>query len=328
MHNLFDFATKELSQDAFLRWLFENYDDPVVGKASHNFTELFCPLQKDEYITSVKTFAQLKKIDITVQIETSLGRKIKLFIEDKTFSNEHNQLSVYDKFIDDINDYEVYKIFYKTNLIDEEEQKRVQNVNDTNKTDWKIYDIYRIYGFFSKYISSDNLILSQYSEYITQIYKAITNTKKPQDNQTNLHFLQWQAYFRNVVIPALKGNGISYQCSTWKAGQFPYVVLYIKKSGYGDRKIPYLEIQSRDCLNNDFIARILCHEIDPADINQQNVLIKNIMSHPQLECKGLRKNPRQVGTSRKGLKANTDEQFIGLVEKHISYYMQVMKDWN
>lgn len=107
------------------------------------------PLTKDEYITSVKTFAQLNKIDITVQIETSLGRKIKLFIEDKTFSNEHNQLSVYDKFIDDINDYEVYKIFYKTNLIDDEEQKRIQNVNDTNKTDWKIYDIYRIYGFLA-----------------------------------------------------------------------------------------------------------------------------------------------------------------------------------
>lgn len=52
------------------------------------------------------------------------------------------------------------------------------------------------------------------------------------------------------------------------------------------------------------------------------------MSHPQLECKGLRKNPKQVGTSRKGLKANTDEQFIDIVEKHISYYMQVMKDWN
>lgn len=26
MKNLFDFATKELSQDAFLRWLFENYE--------------------------------------------------------------------------------------------------------------------------------------------------------------------------------------------------------------------------------------------------------------------------------------------------------------
>ena len=26
MKNIFNFATKELSQDAFLRWLFENYD--------------------------------------------------------------------------------------------------------------------------------------------------------------------------------------------------------------------------------------------------------------------------------------------------------------
>ena len=26
MKNLFDYATKELSQDAFLRWLFENYN--------------------------------------------------------------------------------------------------------------------------------------------------------------------------------------------------------------------------------------------------------------------------------------------------------------
>ena len=26
MKNLFDYATKELSQDAFLRWLFENHD--------------------------------------------------------------------------------------------------------------------------------------------------------------------------------------------------------------------------------------------------------------------------------------------------------------
>lgn len=27
MKNIFDFATRELSQDAFLRWLLENYDD-------------------------------------------------------------------------------------------------------------------------------------------------------------------------------------------------------------------------------------------------------------------------------------------------------------
>ncbi len=221
MHNLFDFATKELSQDAFLRWLFENYDAPAVGKASHNLIELFCPLQKDEYITSVKTFAQLNKIDITVQIETSLGRKIKLFIEDKTFSNEHNQLSIYDKFIDDINDYEVYKIFYKTNLIDDEEQKRIQNVNDTNKTDWKIYDIYRIYGFFSEYISSDNLILSQYSEYITQIYKAITNRKNRKIIKQTCIFYNGRRISGMSLSPLLKVTGHLINVQRGKPGSFP-----------------------------------------------------------------------------------------------------------
>ncbi len=29
--NLFNYATKELSQDAFLRWLFENYKCDVEG---------------------------------------------------------------------------------------------------------------------------------------------------------------------------------------------------------------------------------------------------------------------------------------------------------
>lgn len=32
--NLFDFATKELSQDAFLRWLIESAEDPDVAPVS------------------------------------------------------------------------------------------------------------------------------------------------------------------------------------------------------------------------------------------------------------------------------------------------------
>ena len=29
MENLFDYATKELSQDAFLRWLFESWNEDI-----------------------------------------------------------------------------------------------------------------------------------------------------------------------------------------------------------------------------------------------------------------------------------------------------------
>lgn len=43
MKNLFELATKELSQDAFLRWLFENYDSdtPPCAGGSLYFTAAF-----------------------------------------------------------------------------------------------------------------------------------------------------------------------------------------------------------------------------------------------------------------------------------------------
>ena len=91
MENLFDYATKELSQDAFLRWLFQNYDDPVVGEVSNCLLGEFCHFQDGEKVGSLHTEAQKNKIDISVCITTTLGRKIALFIEDKTFSNEHHQ---------------------------------------------------------------------------------------------------------------------------------------------------------------------------------------------------------------------------------------------
>ena len=49
MKNLFDYATKELSQDAFLRWLFENYNcknekvRQVCRKLFNKFKRIFKP---------------------------------------------------------------------------------------------------------------------------------------------------------------------------------------------------------------------------------------------------------------------------------------------
>lgn len=48
MKNLFEFATKELSQDAFLRWLIENYNDPNVGKCSKELLNKFFELAELE----------------------------------------------------------------------------------------------------------------------------------------------------------------------------------------------------------------------------------------------------------------------------------------
>ena len=40
MKNIFDYATRELSQDAFLRWLFENFDDTELKYAAGDLNSL------------------------------------------------------------------------------------------------------------------------------------------------------------------------------------------------------------------------------------------------------------------------------------------------
>ena len=92
--NLFFFATKELTQDAFLRWLFENYDDPELEGAVCSLLRDMCEFEEDERIMSIDTTAQYYHIDISVWMQTN-KRKIALFIEDKTYSSEHNQLTAY-----------------------------------------------------------------------------------------------------------------------------------------------------------------------------------------------------------------------------------------
>ena len=83
MKNLFDYATKELSQDAFLRWLFESYEDeqirPIVADFITNFTfgqEDGRPqlVVKPDDIKNIKTFAQVNDIDVCIDIWLPTGK--------------------------------------------------------------------------------------------------------------------------------------------------------------------------------------------------------------------------------------------------------------
>lgn len=139
MKNLFDYATKELSQDAFLRWFFENYDDRRLRSIVFSFLRTFAKGIfadiKDEDIVSITTYTQDRHIDITVEVKLKGNDKEEtgyVYIEDKVLSGEHNQLLRYNKVIDASRSERIY---YKTSLIDEDERERVKAAN------WSIYDI-------------------------------------------------------------------------------------------------------------------------------------------------------------------------------------------
>jgi hypothetical protein len=98
--NLFDFATKELSQDAFLAWLIQwaspEYRDcdRVLYEVATSFLNKLLSLQikAPPGITSVKVERQWNKIDVSAKV----NNEYLLIIEDKTATSEHsNQLQKY-----------------------------------------------------------------------------------------------------------------------------------------------------------------------------------------------------------------------------------------
>ena len=340
MKNIFEFATRELSQDAFLRWLLENYDDPELQDATGNLLKEFCEIDIQD-IKDVNTTAQWCNIDISVWITLKDGSKTALFIEDKTYSEEHNQLDNYDNHINWCeNEYaRIYKIFYKTDIISDNEKTRINNTKNTNK--WRVYSIKEILPLFEKYIYSDNLILRQYAEHVVNVYQATQNTKMPESDGTHIDYLKWISYFEKTVKPQLL-EGYQDKCKFFvtKAGQYPYVYMSIEKSGY-DKIVPKLEIRSRDCLpvseqypKRNINIRFLCYDMPETDVPQQQVLIEKIKQGGRFATKGMVQNrngkekyyPKQIGYLDH-VTVKDESAFIQKIKEYIGYYLELMQDW-
>lgn len=183
MKNLFDYATKELSQDAFLRWLFENYNCEnekvrnVCKKLFNTFTNNDLDFSKIDK-NSLRTVAQWNKIDISIWFKCA-GKEYLIVIEDKTTSEEHKQLDDYNEKINAHCNWliktgktpieQVYKVFYKTAEIagtekdDKTERGRIANAG------WDVFDIKSIYELFKDVENTKSQILDNYAEHIRNI---------------------------------------------------------------------------------------------------------------------------------------------------------------
>lgn len=107
--NLFDYATSELSQDAFLCWLLK-WADPAyrqLSKALHeagmDLIRLLSAEKKDrlpERITSVEVVKQYGHIDVLCKINEKRQDRTVILIEDKKGTQQHsNQLQRYKELV-------------------------------------------------------------------------------------------------------------------------------------------------------------------------------------------------------------------------------------
>lgn len=199
MKNLFDFATKELSQDAFLRWLLENWDDPDIGPISLAFVKMLTGYEfKAEHIDkdNTRTWAQAGDMDVGFDIFTTDGSRYLLVIEDKTDSQEHNQLKEYNKTLEEWqkNDKhkEVYKVYYKTARIDVEERDRVA------KAEWKIIPFEEVKEFFKPYVDyQESDVLRDYAQHVLKLWEQ--GNSEPKGDPKNWSFTEWSSFFHYLI---------------------------------------------------------------------------------------------------------------------------------
>ncbi len=96
--NLFQHATRELSQDAFLAWLLDwlNYPTCQMTTCAKTFVESVLKISIDwTDFDNVKTWTQWKNIDLLAMIHFHRQKPIVVVIEDKVTAGLHNPLMEY-----------------------------------------------------------------------------------------------------------------------------------------------------------------------------------------------------------------------------------------
>ncbi len=211
MQNLFNYSTSELSQDAFLRWLFENYqcENEIVRDAAHALLGEMTGIENLDFgtVEELKTDKQVEHTDVVVKFLYNGERRV-LVIEDKTFSNPHgNQFEKYKADIetelskDGLKHF--YYAYYKTYLESQNEREEAKTCG------WKSFFLDEIYLFFQKYPHSDCLIFDQYREHIAELKtKTETYREKPMKEWGKPHHekVMFHAYIIKDLFPLVKDN--------------------------------------------------------------------------------------------------------------------------
>lgn len=182
--NIFDYATSELSQDAFLLWLLnhaKNKAEPDIAEIGNEFLLFLIKLYQQKFSLKIlennkgslqiKVIEKQKKvqfkgvnkfIDVFCACEMN-GNKFAIIIEDKTNSKPHSgQLKAYSQEVantENYQDHQLINIYYKTGYVFEDEIESCKNA------EYAILGILELSEFLKKF-KTDNLIFNDYTSYI------------------------------------------------------------------------------------------------------------------------------------------------------------------
>ena len=265
--NLFDFATKELSQDAYLRWLFENWncDDSSIREACKLMITDFLNVKSASTISSLKTTAQYKRLDILIQCTVD-NKDYVIAIEDKIYSVDHSdQLARYKKtIVEDFPNANHTFVFYKTGLVMAHDATRIKSQG------WEIYDIKRIHQLYSRIpesLRSD--ILNDYSNKIKRTHEELClEIPKLIADWDETAVMNYVVNFYHNHIDVIDGVAVEYY--NFRGSYMALQVFIEGKKG----ELPYLEVTSRDIAHGKSSFQALIYGVKPNGSDPSEAHIK------------------------------------------------------
>lgn len=196
--NIFDIATKELNQDAFITWLLQFADDkyksadPMLNKCGKTFVIQLIQKQLNgfsEPITNVKAGRQWGNIDVWAEIND----KYLIIIEDKTYTSHHsNQLQRYKEISEKWcmnNNYEKpICIYLKTG------NESQSSLNHIEKQGFSIFSRLDFINLLNQFREITNNIFIDFYERLTRIEKSNNEFENKPIKEWNGN--DWQGFFQ------------------------------------------------------------------------------------------------------------------------------------
>lgn len=302
--NIFEYATKEFTQDAMVCWMLESikggYDTKDIG--IRFLKELVLKgvlLESDIKIVSLNK--QLKKIDVYAEVECD-GIKYPIIFENKTNTTLHGkQLNtycseIYKKFKNDKKVPFIYYVYFKTGFVFHNEKNRVeQELENTNvfcNQRLKLVQIYLddIICFLDNLDNiNDFEILQLYRKYLKKVQSehknAIDNCWKLEglNNYIGQGKFFEQACGENVQFDLVNSGGIHNTCHSINTDDGRNINLVFRFEPRDGNKIvkTYIQYQlyhNKECKKDFFEeeerkAKRICEEICEDTVGNQNASV-------------------------------------------------------
>ncbi len=196
--NIFDIATKELNQDAFITWLLQFADDKyqatdeLLNKCGNTFVTKLIQKQIpnfNEVISKVIAGRQWANIDVWAQIND----KYLIIIEDKTYTSHHsNQLTRYKTTAEEWcieNKYEKpICIYLKTG------NESQRSLNGITSEGFAIFNRADFINLLEQFQTTQNNIFLDFWERLTRIEES--NNEFENKNIGDWNGADWQGFFQ------------------------------------------------------------------------------------------------------------------------------------